>query len=77
VDDLFRALSGEHVTNAPQEFGKRMIVAYMRTSYGTLNYDRTNYLHDLRVVIAKFMGRDAPFANVTSDDLDNMYRNGQ
>jgi hypothetical protein len=49
----------------------------MRTSYGTLNYDRANYLQDLRVVIAKFMGRDAPFANVTSDDLDSMYRNGQ
>lgn len=77
VDGLFRALSGEHVTNAPEGFGKRMIVAYLRTSYGTLNYDRANYIHDLRVVIAKFMGRDAPFGNVTDDDLRNMYRNGQ
>ncbi|RYE71035.1 MAG: DUF4942 domain-containing protein [Oxalobacteraceae bacterium] len=77
VDGLFRALSGEHVTNAPEGFGKRMIVAYLRTSYGTLNYDRANYIHDLRVVIAKFMGRDAPFGNVTDEDLRNIYRNGQ
>jgi hypothetical protein len=77
VDGLFRALSGEHVTNSPQGFGKRMIIAHLRTGYGTLNFDRANYIYDLRVVIAKFMGRDAPVGNVTDDDLRNMYRNGQ
>ncbi|MBK4737894.1 DUF4942 domain-containing protein [Noviherbaspirillum pedocola] len=77
VDGLFRALSGEHLTNAPEGFGKRMIIAHLRSHYDTLNYDRSNYIHDLRCVIAKFMGRDAPFANVTHDDLNSMYRNRQ
>jgi hypothetical protein len=47
-----------------------MIIAYLRTSYDTLDHDRTNYIHDLRCVIAKFMGQDVPFANVTCDDLN-------
>lgn len=59
VDGIFRALSGEHVTNAPEAFGKRMILNYM-LSYGSINHDRAGYIADLRAVIAKFMGRDEP-----------------
>jgi hypothetical protein len=60
VDGIFRALSGSHVTNAPEAFGKRFIIAGMLSSYGSWAHDRVGYLHDLRCVIAKFMGRDEP-----------------
>lgn len=60
VDGIFRSLSGNHVTNAPEAFGKRMIIAGVLTGYGTWAYERVGYLHDLRCVIAKFMGRDEP-----------------
>lgn len=59
VDGIFRALSGEHVTNSPMGFGKRMILANM-LSYRSIDYSRAGYVNDLRGVIAKFMGRDEP-----------------
>ncbi|MCQ9378841.1 DUF4942 domain-containing protein [Methyloversatilis sp. XJ19-49] len=66
VDGIFRALSGSHVTNCPEGFGRRMIIAHLITSYGTTNTDRVGYINDLRCVIAKFMGRDEPSWNATS-----------
>lgn len=54
VDGIFRALSGEHVTNSPAAFGKRMIIAHVTA------WERVGYINDLRCVIAKFMGRDEP-----------------
>ena len=59
VDGIFRNLSGEHVTNSPMGFGKRMIMGYM-LSYSSVCYERAGYINDLRAVIAKFMGRDEP-----------------
>lgn len=76
VDGLFRALSDEHLTNRPEAFGKRFILGYM-LSYGSICYQRANYIHDLRCVIGKFMGRDIPNSNQTSSDLGNMERDGQ
>lgn len=49
VDGIFQNLSGEHVTNQPQGFSKRMII-YV--------HHRKEYITDLRQVIAKLMGRD-------------------
>lgn len=63
VDGIFRGLSGEHVTNVPEGFSKRMIIRY----YGS--HDREGLINDLRCVIAKFMGRDEPKWHVTSDLL--------
>lgn len=60
VDGMFRALSGDHVTNQPQGFGKRMIIARIISSHGTVESGRIGYINDLRCVIAKFMGRDEP-----------------
>lgn len=60
VDGIFRALSQSHVTNEPQGFGRRMIIAGFITSYDTLDHNRAGYIADLRSVIAKFMGRDDP-----------------
>ncbi len=73
VDGIFRGLSGEHVTNAPEAFGKRMIIAYVLNSYGSTEHSRTGLINDLRCVIAKFMGRDEPRYRV-SDRLINTLR---
>ena len=68
VDGIFRNLSGEHITNRPEGFGKRMIMARVYDEWGGNNYDRTGYIDDLRQVIAKFMGRDAT-SNRTTDKI--------
>jgi len=60
VDGIFRGLSGEHVTNAPEAFGKRMIIARVLTCYDTSDHSTCGLINDLRCVIAKFMGRDEP-----------------
>lgn len=60
VDGIFRGLSGEHVTNAPEAFGKRMIVAHVLSEYHSVNHGPAGLINDLRCVIAKFMGRDEP-----------------
>lgn len=54
VDGIFRALSRAHVTNQPQGFSKRMIIA------NVFGYQTHGHINDLRCVIAKFMGRDEP-----------------
>jgi hypothetical protein len=60
VDGIFRGLSGEHVTNAPEAFGKRMIISRVINDYGNSEYSTCGLINDLRCVIAKFMGRDEP-----------------
>lgn len=75
VDGLFRALSGDHVTNQPQGFGKRMIIARIISSYGTVESDRVGYINDLRCVIAKFMGRDEPRYDATNAVIRAALRN--
>jgi len=79
VDGIFRALSGEHITNSPAGFSKRMIVANLITSYDTTNYDRVGYINDLRCVIAKFMGRDEPkhYASTKVVESARKHRRGE
>ncbi|VXC86852.1 DNA restriction methylase [Enterobacterales bacterium 8AC] len=69
VDGIFRALSGEHVTNRPEGFGKRMILARVYNEWGSTEYRTAGYIQDLRIVIAKFMGRDEPRWNATDSAL--------
>jgi hypothetical protein len=73
VDGIFRGLSGEHVTNSPAAFGKRMIIGYM-LSYGSIRHERAGLINDLRCVIAKFMGRDEPKHNASEVLVREMYR---
>lgn len=63
VDGIFQNLSGTHVTNAPEGFGKRMIIANVN------DFRKEGVINDLRCVVAKFMGREEPSYNVTSDLL--------
>lgn len=67
VDGIFQSLSRMHVTNSPEGFSKKMIVNYMLDGYGNFDYRKVEYLHDLRVVIASFMGREELANNSTSD----------
>lgn len=71
VDGIFRALSRAHVTNRPEGFSKRMILQCMLSEFGAYGEHRAiGHLHDLRSVIAKFMGRDDPDYN----DSDQVIR---
>jgi hypothetical protein len=65
VDGLFRALSKTHVTNCPEGFSKRMILANV-TDGMYPQYQQTGVINDLRCVIAKFMGRDEPGYDATN-----------
>lgn len=69
VDGIFRSLSGEHVTNRPEGFSKRMILSGVYDQWGMTNYHMVNYVQDLRQVIAKFMGRPEPSYELTNKAL--------
>ena len=68
VDGIFRALSGEHVTNAPSGFGKRMIM-YVCGNFGMINHTNSGHITDLRKIIARFMGRDEPTGYGITDNV--------
>lgn len=70
IDGIFHALSGEHVTNAPQGFGRRMILSYLHGGYLGTSTTQIGYISDLRSVVARFMGRDDPRYDSTSRLVD-------
>lgn len=70
VDGIFRGLSGEHVTNRPEGFSRRMIISSVYCGYG-MTGQRAGLIHDLRSVIAKFMGRDQPHHWATREALEH------
>ena len=74
VDGIYRSLSGEHLTNSPMGFGKRMIVGCVLNEWWGVNHSRVGYINDLRAVVAKFMGRDEPKWNATSSVVDGAKR---
>jgi hypothetical protein len=57
VDGLFRALSPEHVTNLPTGFRSKLILNYVFDGDGYASSGRIDTLTDLRVIVARFMGR--------------------
>lgn len=74
IDGIFRGLSGEHVTNAPEAFGKRMIINHI-LSYGSIRHEKAGLINDLRCVVAKFMGRDDLKYNASESVLSEARRN--
>jgi len=66
VDGLFRSLSKTHITNAPEGFGRRMIIARAINEWGNVEHGTAGVINDLRCIIAKFMGRDEPKWDATS-----------
>ena len=69
VDGIFRGLSGEHVTNSPSGFGKRMIVSCVLNDMGYENSSKCGLINDLRCVIGRFMGRDEPGYNASTGSI--------
>ena len=65
VDGIFRSLSKEHITNRPEGFNKRMIIAGVTNEYSYSSYRECGVINDLRCVVAKFMGRDEPHFSVS------------
>lgn len=57
VDGIFQALSPDHVTNLPTGFRSKLILNYVFDSYGFSTQSRLDVLTDLRIVVARFMGR--------------------
>jgi len=76
VDGIFRNLSHSHVTNIPQGFGKRFIMGYT-LEYTSFAHRMSEYIHDMRTVIAKFMGRESVNSASTLQDLNKLPRDGQ
>jgi hypothetical protein len=66
VDGLFRSLSKTHITNAPEGFGRRMIIARAVNECGGVDHSTAGVINDLRCVIARVMGRDEPKWDATS-----------
>lgn len=58
VDGIFKKLSGEHVTNRPEGFYKRMIYANVYDDWGHSNYEKSAIIQDLRIIANKFQGRE-------------------
>lgn len=74
IDGIFQSLSSEHLTNRPEGFSKRMIVAHV-ASGGYVDASRGGTLNDLRCVVARFMGRlDEPLTWQTHRAIDHAYR---
>lgn len=67
VDGIFQNLSKSHVTNQPEGFYIRMIIGNAWTSAESVIGRNGGFLHDLRSVCARFMGRDEPYMASTSD----------
>jgi len=58
IDDIFRNLSGEHVTNRPEGFSKRMIMPNEgRKSENDVTSEVIGHITDLRYVLARFANR--------------------
>jgi len=71
VDGIFTGLSGEHVTNRPEAFGKRMIIDCVCEMYSSYGSRKVGLIHDMRCVIARFRGKDVPNYRTTDQAIDN------
>jgi hypothetical protein len=73
VDGIFNALSRQHLTNRPEGFAKRMIVPFVWEG-GFPRHHACGFIHDLRSVIARFMGRGDPRWNATDSAVRSAAR---
>jgi hypothetical protein len=74
VDGIFRALSGDHVTNQPWGFSKKLILSYVFDKFGYLNQDKAAYISDLRGVVGRLTGRGEPSEYDTRQLLSRVQR---
>ena len=76
IDGVFKALSGEHVTNRPGGFHTRMILANMFSEWASVNYHRAEYVQDLIFAVSKFMGLPDPRHDAAKIMLANVRKAG-
>jgi predicted RNA methylase len=77
VDGIFKKLSGDHVTNNPSGFYKRMIINNIHSGerhYYSICTSRCGYVNDLRVTIARFMERSTPDTEVRISTYETINR---
>lgn len=74
VDYLFKNLSRNHKTNKAFGFSSRMILEYVFDQYGYSNHGRSGVIHDLRTLIAMFIGRDPPTHSMSGVLLNHARR---
>nr|WP_192963524.1 DUF4942 domain-containing protein [Pseudomonas fluorescens]CEK42377.1 hypothetical protein PQBR57_0424 [Pseudomonas fluorescens SBW25] len=74
VDGIFRGLSGEHVTNSPSGFSKKMILSNVHSD-GYVESYKGGIISDLRGVVGRLSGRGEPSEYGTRKLLGQVYRN--
>lgn len=75
VDGVFRALSNTHITNAPEAFGRKMILKGAVDELGLTSHTKIEIIYDLRAVIAKLTQRPEIAPGSTHDIVQDAYRN--
>lgn len=73
VDGVFQGLSSDHVTNVPQGFRVRMILAYIFDDHG-ICHRNAGVIGDLRSVVARIMNRGEPESALTEKALSDAYK---
>lgn len=75
VDGIFRNLSGEHVTNSPMAFKKRMILSRVTDEWHSANWQKCDIIDDFREVVARILGRDwKNDQRRTSNDINHIVK---
>ena len=70
IDGVFKALSGDHVTNKPSGFHTRMILNNIYSRWHSVQRTSAQYIQDLLFAVSKFMGLDEP----TPDAAEKMLK---
>ena len=73
VDGIFRGLSGEHVTNSPAGFSKKMILANVLRD-GYVCEHKGGLISDLRGVVGRLSGRGEPSVYGTRQLIGKLHR---
>ena len=63
VESVFKSLSRKHVTNPAHAFGSKLIIRYANIysgGYISTDHSQIGYIHDLRYLVATFMGTEVP-----------------
>ena len=74
VDGAFRAMSGDHLTNQPWGFTKKLIMAGVFGADGYLSEFKSGVISDLRGVVGRITGRGEPSEYGTRQLLGRIYR---
>lgn len=75
VEGCFRYLSGEHVTNQPMGFRKRMIYAGVFDQFGLTNHRKVQFIVDLVYCINKLLDMDNSRHHANTDELLRFAKN--